>query len=133
MAQPVDDAAKAELDAKAAVFEERYYLNNADVKTELKGIEAVEGKDAYKIAITMPGGTPFHAFYDVATGLKVQEVKEQEGGPMGKMTITTRILEYKENAGLKFPAKMTVDFGAFKQNVSITEVKVNQGLTVDKL
>ncbi|MCU0394341.1 MAG: insulinase family protein, partial [Chitinophagaceae bacterium] len=133
MAQPVDDAAKAELDAKAAVFEERYYLNNAAVKTELKGIEAVEGKDAYKIAITMPGGTPFHAFYDVATGLKVQEVKEQEGGPMGKMTITTRILEYKENAGLKFPAKMTVDFGAFKQNVSITEVKVNQGLTVDKL
>lgn len=127
--QPLDADSKSELRAKAALFEETYFLSNKDYKFELKGIEAIEGSDAYRIAIQTPGGTTFNAFYDVATGLKVQDVREQEMGPMGKVSVTSRILEYKEYNGVKLPVKMLVDLGVMKQNIQISEVKVNQGLT----
>ena len=127
--QPLDADAKSELRAKAALFEESYYLSNKDYKFEMKGIEQVDGKDAYHIGVTTPGGTTFSAYYDVATGLKIQDVREQEMGPMGKVNVTNRVLEYKEYNGVKLPVKMLIDLGMMKQNIVISEVKVNQGLT----
>lgn len=133
MDAPLDAADKAELDAKATLFEERYYLTNKEVKLELQGIEQVEGKDAYKIQITLPGGNTFHSFYDVKSGLRVQDVKEQEGGPMGKMTITTQFAEYKDYNGIKVPVKLLVDLGMMKQHIIVTDVKLNQGLKLTDL
>jgi predicted Zn-dependent peptidase len=133
MEQPLDAADKAELDAKAAFYEERYYLANKEVKMELAGIEQVDGKDAYKVKITMPGSDAFHSFYDVKTGLRLQEVKEQEMGQAGKVAVTFKYLEYKDYNGLKVPVKLMADFGMFQQNINITDVKLNQGLQLKDL
>lgn len=133
MDAPMDAEAKAELDAKAAFFEERYYLNNKEVKLELQGIEQVDGKDAYKVKVTLPGGNAFQSFYDVKTGLRLQEVKEQEMGQAGKVSVTFKFLEYKDYNGIKVPVKLLADFGMFQQNINITDVKLNQGLKLTDL
>ncbi|HSR38130.1 MAG TPA: pitrilysin family protein [Phnomibacter sp.] len=133
MDAPLDAGDKVELDAKAALYEERYYLTNKDVKLELQGIEQVEGKDAYKVKITLPGADAFHSFYDVKTGLRLQDVKEQEMGQAGKVSVTFKFLEYKDYNGVKVPVKLLADFGMFQQNINITDVKLNQGLKLTDL
>jgi hypothetical protein len=42
-------------------------------------------------------------------------------------------VEYKEYNGLKVPVKLMVDFGMFQQTITITGVKVNQGLKLADL
>jgi predicted Zn-dependent peptidase len=129
---PLDAAAKEEIDTRAAFFEENYLLKTAGYTLTVKGIEQVDGKDAYVLAIQSPSGNTRTAFYDVASGLKVQEQREQDS-PMGKMNITTRFTEYKTFEGIKVPTKLVVDLGQFKQDIDIETVKVNQGLKVTDL
>lgn len=130
--QEVDADMKKEMDAKAAFIEERYLLKNSEYKFDLKGIEQVNGKDAYKVVISGPGGGS-QSFYDVATGLKVQEIKEQDGGPMGKLSVTSQFLDYKDYSGIKMPSTISIDAGMLKQAISITDVKLNQGLKLADL
>lgn len=131
--QETDPAAKKELDAKAMLIEERYFLANSGYQFEVKGIESIDGKEVYKLQITSPGGSVSQSFYEVSTGLKLQDIKEQDGGPMGKLTVTTKYTEYKEYNGVKIPTKILVDAGMLKQDISITDVKVNQGLKTSDL
>jgi predicted Zn-dependent peptidase len=129
----IDGAAKDEMSAKASFFEERYMLATPGYKFSLNGIEAIDGKDAYVVAITSPGGKSSTSYYDVATGLKVQDVSQADGGPMGKLTQTTRYLEYKTVEGIMVPVKISVDLGVFKQAITINDVKLNQGLKATDL
>ena len=129
----IDGAGKDEMSAKASFFEERYMLATPGYKFSLNGIEAIDGKDAYVVAITSPGGKSSTSYYDVATGLKVQDVSQADGGPMGKLTQTTRYLEYKTVEGIMVPVKISVDLGVFKQAITINDVKLNQGLKATDL
>jgi zinc protease len=131
--QETDPEAKKDLDAKAALIEERYYLTTPGYKFDVKGIESVDGKEVYKLLITSPGGAVSQSFYEVATGLKLQDIKEQDGGPMGKLNVTTIYSDYKEYSGVKIPTKILIDAGMLKQDISITDVKVNQGLKTSDL
>ncbi|TAD83854.1 MAG: insulinase family protein [Bacteroidetes bacterium] len=124
----IDAQGKDEMNLKASFFEEYHLLKTPGYKFELNGIEPVDGKDAYAIAITSPGGKSYTSFYDAVSGLKVQEVSQADGGPMGKLTQTTKYLEYKTVDGVQVPVKMLVDLGAFKQEITISSVKINQGL-----
>jgi hypothetical protein len=125
---PVDDASKEEMNGRAAFFEEAYLLKAPGYTYKLKGIEQVDGKDAYVMDIIAPGGGITTAYYDVASGFKVQQLSEREAGPMGKMTITTQLKNYKEFDGIMVPTEVVNDFGQFKQSITITSVKFNQGL-----
>lgn len=124
---PVDDAGKQEMNARAAFFEENYFLSQPGVILTVKGIEAVDGKDAYVVDIAA-GSHKTTAFYDVASGYKVQERSQRES-PMGSMSITTRYMDYKNFEGLFIPTKLNIDLGQFKQDIVIESVKINQGLT----
>jgi zinc protease len=125
---PVDDNSKEEMNGRAAFFEEAYLLKATGYTYKLKGIEQVEGKDAYVMDIIAPGGGITTAYYDVASGLKVQQLSEKEAGPMGKMTITSIFKNYKAFDGIMVPTELVNDFGQFKQSITITSVKFNQGL-----
>lgn len=129
---PVDDNAKEEMNARASFFEERYLLSAPGYTFKVNGIEKVEGKDAYVVTITSPGGKTNKAFYDVQTGFKVQEQSERES-PMGKMNVTSNFNDYKTFEGIKVPTKIVVDLGQFKQDITIESVKINQGLKPEEL
>ena len=132
MDQPLKDDDKEELDEAAALFLESYMLKKGGYTFALKGIEQVEGKDAYNVEIKSSKGRLFNYYYDLSSGLRVKEARTQES-PSGKLTITISNAEYKTANGVKLPIKQTLDTGQFKINIDITDLKVNQGLKMDDL
>ena len=69
---PVDEDSKEEMNARASLYSERYFLSNPANTYAVKGIEQVEGKDAYVLEVSSNGNLAT-AYYDVASGLKVQD------------------------------------------------------------
>jgi predicted Zn-dependent peptidase len=129
--QPVDDKVKEELNERAAFSTELYMLKN-NYKFNLKGIEAVDGKDAYVVAVTSPLGRTFTNYYDTKTGYKLKTSAERET-PMGQLTIQTYFKKYDEWKDVKIPTKIFVDLGRFTQEINIAEVKVNSGLKAEDI
>ncbi|OIQ17655.1 MAG: peptidase M16 [Flavobacterium sp. MedPE-SWcel] len=120
--QKVDVPAEelAELRAAAVPFEELGLMSNKEIT--LTGIEAVNGNDAYAVK----NGTTTY-FYDVKSGLKIAEAKEQE--QMGqKMTQTTYYGDYKAVKGIKVPHKVTMNVG-IEIDLTVNEVKINEGVS----
>lgn len=105
----------------AIPFEELNMLNSKDAV--VTGIEQMNGADAY--AVKMGDVT---TYYDVKTGLKV--AKSEEAEQMGqKMTQTTMYSDYKEVKGVKVPFKRTVNMGGMDVEFTVTDVKINEGVT----
>lgn len=106
----------ADVKASAHPFPELGLKNATD--TQLKGIESIDGVDAYAI---VNGKTT--RYYDVKTGLKISEVTSS---PQGNSGVAYK--NYKDVKGLKFPFSLVLDMG-MSVEVKIDEVKVNEGVT----
>jgi zinc protease len=132
MEAPLEDKDKEELDEATSLFIEPYLLKKPGYTFTVKGVEPVEGKDAYNIEVKSPKGRVFNLYYDVATSMRVKESKTEEG-PQGKITTSSTTSEFKTYNGVKIPVKQIFDAGAFKLNIEIKEVKVNQGLKLEDL
>ncbi|WP_373058502.1 M16 family metallopeptidase [Zunongwangia sp. H14] len=90
---------------------------------ELKGMEQVDGKDAYAVAASENQVD----YYDAETGLKVQSVKTvSQGGQT--MTIPTGYSNYKEVSGVKFPYTITQSAGPQTFKFNVTNIMVNEGV-----
>jgi len=112
-----DDVKDAKYDL--APFAETLLMNASDAT--VTGIEAVDGKDCY---VLKAGDSSF--FYEVATGLKLAEGKEVE--MMGqKATQMTYYSDYKTVKGVKVPHRISQNVG-FDLNITVTEVKINEGV-----
>lgn len=107
-------------------FGEMSYLED-DSKVTYEGIEKVNDTDCHKLKVTTTMGDAFE-YYDAATGLKVRQVMDSKT-PMGEMTITTDISDYRQVGGVKFPHKLKQDMGMMAFEMVIEELKVNQGLS----
>lgn len=130
---PLEDDDKEELDESSALFTEAYILNKGEYKFNLKGVEQVDGKDAYNVEIKSPKGRTYNYFYDVASSLRVKETKTEEGAANAKALVQMFITEYKTFNGVKLPVKMTLDAGQLKISMDLTDVKINQGLKASDL
>jgi len=103
-----------------APFDELGLVTNG----ELKGIEPVDGKDLYKVAIDKK-----MAYFDVKSGLKVKDVIQTKA-PNGKeASQTISYHDYKEYNGVLFPSVMKIAFGPQLIDFKIKEVKINNGVT----
>jgi zinc protease len=127
--QPVDDKAKEEMNERAAFFTDLYMKKN-NYKFTLKGLETVDGKDAYAVEVTSPLGRTFTNYYDAKSGYKVKTSAERET-PMGPLTVQTFYKKYDEWKDVKIPTKIFVDLGRFTQDIDLKEVKVNSGLKAE--
>ncbi|PTX44714.1 putative Zn-dependent peptidase [Christiangramia gaetbulicola] len=90
----------------------------------LEGIETVEGKDAYVVALS----DNYKAYYNVESGLKMQTVQtvSQAGQTM---SIPTGYSDYQEVEGVKFPFKMTQAAGPQTFEFKVSEILVNEGVS----
>ena len=97
-------------------------------KLMLKGIEQIEGKNAYQIDVESATGSKFTEFYDTATGFKVRTVSVQ--GPEGNsVTVITDYSDYKEINGVKMPYKVAISGTApFPIVFEVTSIEVNKGI-----
>ena len=115
-----------EMKIQATMFEVLYY-EKYGIKTELKGIETIGGKDAYKVAITYPSGKQGTDYFDVNTGLKIRELKTQQS-QQGTVTQTVDFDDYREVEGVKTAYKLTQSFGPQSVPLEVVSIQVNSGL-----
>jgi predicted Zn-dependent peptidase/outer membrane lipoprotein-sorting protein len=118
----------ADLKEQALFVKEAAY-NNGDYKLELKGMEEVNGANAYVLEVTRADGKKATEYYDVQTSLKLREVSPGEGVDGKPSTQTVDLSDYKEVGKIKMPQTMTVS-GVFPVpfKISITDIKINAGV-----
>ncbi|MBU2974548.1 M16 family metallopeptidase [Zobellia sp. B3R18] len=106
---------------EAAPFPELNYLYS-DIS--LEGVESIDGKKAYKLKISAEKTV----FYDMESGLKVQETTTAEMGGQ-TMTSTINYMDYKEVSGIQFPFIMAQTVGPQRFEFIVSEIKVNEGVS----
>jgi zinc protease len=97
------------------------------IKAELKGVETIEGKDAYKLVFTLPYGKEWIHYFDSETGLKVREVQTIDT-PQGSFTQTVDMKNYKEVDGMKFAHTVIQSMGPQKVELNVESIEINTGL-----
>ena len=112
----------AKVKEESSPFPELNYLAAGGVS--LEGIEQVGDKKAYKLKISDAKS----AFYDVETGLKLQEITIQEIQGQ-KISSTLGYDDYKEISGIKFPFALSQVAGPQKFDFVVKELKVNEGVS----
>lgn len=128
-----DDEVKAK-QAQTTLIEQVDYVLNPAFKLESKGTEKVNGSDAYKILVTLPGGKTTTEYYDVNSKLLVkQDVAQTTNGV--NITRSTEFSDYKKTGNLLFPykANLTIEAGGQQQTLelNVTDIKLNEGVTAD--
>lgn len=106
---------------------------SAGYKLKLKGVEPLDGKNAYVLEIERPDGKVTTEYYDMSSSLKVREINTSVGMDGQPTTIITDFGDYKEVGGVKFAHSITI-VGAFPVPLkgTVTDLKVNAGVD-DKL
>ncbi|MCW3084744.1 MAG: processing peptidase [Bacteroidetes bacterium] len=114
------------LKADATLNEEMQYEKLGFTLT-LKGIEQINGSDAYILEVTNAKGKKFTEWYDVASGLKVRAL-HTEDTPQGPMVQTSDFLDYKDMGGIKFPGVIATNIGPMPLKLTLQSADVNKGI-----
>lgn len=115
-----------ELQYQAVMFIETQY-DKLGFKTALKGVDAVEGKEAYVLEITNPKGSKSTEYFDVKSGLKLRSVRTSDS-PQGSITQTTDYADYKDVKGVKFPHEINQTAGPQSFKMKAKTIEVNKKL-----
>ncbi|MDN4166177.1 pitrilysin family protein [Cytophagales bacterium LB-30] len=106
---------------QADMFAEMNYEKNG-VKTNLLGIEDVEGNKAYAIEVENAAGKKSTSYFDVQSGLKVKEATTVDT-PNGPFNTSVSFSDYREVEGIKVPYVMTINQGmVIKAEVKTVEI-----------
>lgn len=107
------------------------YLKNPAFKLTVKGIQKVNGSDAYQLDVTDPTGKTSTEYYDVKSKLLVKN----ENTIVSNNTSVMQIMElsdYRKVGNVLFPYKqaLTISAGGQDQNLvmNVTDVKINTGV-----
>ncbi|MFZ6053299.1 M16 family metallopeptidase [Halocola ammonii] len=112
-----------EMAVQAEILPEAAY-EKMGYELDLKGIEDVEGQEAYVVEITTPSGAKTTEYYAVDSGLKIMSMSTQET-PQGEVTQTTMIKSYREFDGLKFASEIDQQVGPQQIKMTVDEVTLN--------
>lgn len=97
-------------------------------KVELAGKEAVEGKDAFKLKVTMSDGSASEIYIDPVTGYTVKSViKRKMNGQ--EAVITTLMSDYrKTEEGYVFPYKLNqqIPNGPGLMDITVSKIETNK-------
>lgn len=117
-----------------SLTEQLDYLKNPAFKLEVKGLQKVNGADAYQVEVTDPTGKKSTEYYDVKSKLLV---KNENTVTTGGNTVvqTVELSDYRKIGNVIFPYKQAMTVSAAGQEQSyvldITDIKVNTGVTAD--
>ncbi|WP_187262216.1 insulinase family protein [Pontibacter beigongshangensis] len=114
---------------EAAIFGVLLY-DKLGIKTELKGIENIDGKEAYAVEAQQPNGQRTTNYFDKETGLLVKTINSMQS-PQGVITQTRNYKNYKEVNGIKFPHIVETSFGPQTIKTEVQSVEVNKGISDD--
>ncbi len=117
-----------------SLIEQVDYLQNPAFKFTLKGVQKLNGNDAYQVDITDPIGKITTEYYDSKSKLLVKtETTTQEGTV--SITTTVEFSDYRKVGNLMFPFKQSYNISAGGQEQKFdwtaTDIKLNAGVTAD--
>ncbi|MEM6684933.1 MAG: pitrilysin family protein [Bacteroidota bacterium] len=116
----------SDMKSRKGLFPELFYDSS---KISLKGIEAVDGKDAYAIVIEKANGEKRTNYYDVKSGFKVKESSIAKG-PGGQEIPQDRMFgDYQDVNGVKIPHMMVIPAAGQKLEMTAVSIKVNTPLS----
>ena len=98
------------------------------ITAELTGMEKVNGKDAYKVALTLPNNNKWIQFYDVDSGLLVKQTSTKKA-PQGSFTVAITFDDYRDVEGVKYPFKFNQTVGPQSMDMEVESIKINSGLS----
>jgi predicted Zn-dependent peptidase len=113
---------------QAVLFPERFYKGTGYV-IELKGLEDVNGKPAYKLLVTLPSGAKSTEFYDKETFLKVKVVQTTQTQGQS-ITTTNEFADYKAEDGINMPHTLTIT-GAMPTPMVMKAVTIKVNGSID--
>ena len=114
-------SAKEEADIAADLHPEKY-----GIKRTLKGMDKVNGADAYIMEVMDAKGDKKTEYYDAQSGLLVKVVAAEEG-----MVSTVEYSDYKEvagSSGYKVPYTVKISAGPQAVTANTESVEVNKGI-----
>jgi len=128
----LDASEIAEKKAFSSLTEQLDYLNNPAFKLTVKGVQKVNGSDAYQIAVTSPAGKTSMEYYDVKSKLLVKNESSTTTDGNTVMQIL-ELSDYRKVGNILFPYKqaLTISAGGQNQNLlmTVTDVKINSGVS----
>jgi zinc protease len=110
-----------EMKYQAFMFPELDYAGHG-MKTELLGMEQVNGKDAYKLIVTYPNGNTDTDYFDVVSGLRVRS-----NGESGVKDFA----DYKAVDGILFPHSLTQEMGPQTMKLEVSSIVINSKVKDD--
>jgi predicted Zn-dependent peptidase len=114
-----------------SLTEQLDYLTNPAFKLVVKGIQKVDGADAYQLQVTDPSGKTSTEYYDLNTHYLVKNESSTLAGN-NTVTNTVQFSDYRPVAGVKYPFKqnLTISAGGQEQNISmvVTDIQVNSNM-----
>lgn len=101
------------------------------IKRTLKGIETIEGADAYVVESVDAKNSKTTEYYDAKSGLKVRESKMEKGPDGAEVPVVTDYSDYREipgTNGYKIPHYMSVPGPGGALAFKVQTVEVNKNL-----
>lgn len=122
----ISGAELTDLQAEAVLNQEMNY-EKSGYKLNVKGVEPVNGSDAYVLELESPAGKKSTEWYDVTSGLKVKAVATNTNA-MGTMTQTSEFKEYRDVNGMKYPGIVSITGTPMPLMLKLESVEVNTGI-----
>lgn len=102
-------------------------LSGMNIKSTLKGIENVEGIEAYVLDYVFPAGGKISNYFDKNSGLKIQTVTYVKT-PQGEVAVPIQFQDYKEVNGVKIPHTLIQSMGPMKLKFETSSAEANVNL-----
>lgn len=126
--RPIEGSDLFDLKEQALPVKETAYLSEG-YQLNLMGIEEINGKAAYILEVTHPGGSKTTEYYEVATSLKVREISTTKGPDGSDVQVINDYEDYKAVDGVKFPhATTTIGVFPVPMKALVSEIKINAGI-----
>ncbi|WP_073402770.1 M16 family metallopeptidase [Mucilaginibacter sp. OK098] len=117
-----------------SLTEQLDYLSNPAFKLAVKGIQKINGADAYQVSVTDPTGKTSTEYYDVKSKLLVKNESTTVTNNVS-VNATVDFADYRKVGNVMFPYKQTITQSAGGQDqtfeMTVTDVKINTGVTAD--
>jgi zinc protease len=124
-------------DEKAEALRQGRY--NSDVRwrdlyksAETKAVEAVDGKDCYKVLVTSKDGKEQTRWYDKTSGLLVKMAMTSKS-PMGEIAVEVFPTDYRKEGELLVPHKVSSKLAGQELTMTIDKVEQNVEIPKEKL
>ena len=120
-----DDLLETKLQATLNLFLD---YKKHEITAELTSIEKVNGKNAYKVTLTLPNDNKWIQFYDVNSGLLVRQTSTKKA-PQGSFTVAITFDDFREVKGVKYPFKLNQTVGPQSMDMEVESIEINSGLS----